>query len=104
MDLTYSLTKKLEKTLKKLETRQSALVRKFEEKRDAILQTPTLGYPLKENLRPFWSYDWTINGIAVRLCYLYDPTEQHIYFVWFGTRENFYDDVKQYLSSVNFRL
>jgi mRNA-degrading endonuclease RelE of RelBE toxin-antitoxin system len=104
MGSTFSLTKKLEKTLKKLESRQKALVTIFEQKRDLILQDPEVGYTLKGDLHQYKAYDWKLKGIDLRICYLYDEADDHIYFVWFGTRENFYEDVKQYLTSIKHRI
>lgn len=99
MDLTYSLTPKLEKLIKKLEKRQATLVTEFETVRDAILREPGTAKQLKGNLREFQSYDWTYRGIALRVCFAHFESDNHVQFVWFGTRENFYTEVARYLPS-----
>lgn len=97
MAWTYSLTSKQERLIKKLSTRQKALVESYEDKVNIIISDPDVGYNLVGDLQGFYCYDWTFRGVAVRLCYKINPEEKHITFVYFGTRENFYEELKRYL-------
>ncbi|MGE6552818.1 type II toxin-antitoxin system RelE/ParE family toxin [Bacillus mycoides] len=98
MDLTFSLTKKMEKLIKKLEKRQRRLVEEYEEKKESILQNPDIGKILKGDLNEYRVYDWTIQGTGIRLAYVYYVGDNHITFVYFGTRENFYQELGRYVN------
>ncbi|MGG5737447.1 hypothetical protein [Bacillus cereus group sp. IBL03679] len=59
MDLTFSLTKKMEKLIKKLEKRQKKLVDEYENKKEIILKNPGIGKMLKGHMatiRYFWGH------------------------------------------------
>lgn len=98
MALMFSLTPKLEKMLKKLEKKQKALVDEFESKKGILIESPDLGKLLRGDLQGYYSYDWTYKGIGLRIAYLYQSNDQHISFLYFGTRENFYQDFKRYIN------
>ncbi|MED0722209.1 type II toxin-antitoxin system RelE/ParE family toxin [Aneurinibacillus aneurinilyticus] len=108
MALTSSLTPKLEKQLKTYQKKAVNLVTEFEIQKEFILtntsESSVAGNSLSGDLQGFRSLDWNYKGIALRICFLYNPTDSHIYFVWFGTRENFYGETKRYLKSIKHRL
>lgn len=97
MALTFSLTPKLEKMLKKLEKKQKILVDEFETKKAILIESPDLGKLLRGDLQGYYSYDWTLKGISLRIAYLYHEQDSHISFLYFGTRENFYKEFKRYI-------
>ncbi|MED4353591.1 type II toxin-antitoxin system RelE/ParE family toxin [Schinkia azotoformans] len=84
--------------IKKLSKKQPVLVQEFDNKKAILLESPTSGKPLKGDLQGYYSYDWTLKGISLRIAYLYDDNESHIYFLYYGTRENFYEDLKRYIN------
>ncbi|MGH0945460.1 type II toxin-antitoxin system RelE/ParE family toxin [Bacillus mycoides] len=98
MDLTFSLTKKMEKLIKKLEKKQKKLVDEYENKKEIILKNPGIGKVLKGDLSEYRVYDWTIQGTGIRLAYVYYMEDNHIIFVYFGTRENFYQELGRYVN------
>jgi hypothetical protein len=99
MDLTFSLTKKMEKLIKKkLEKKQKKLVDEYENKKEIILKNPSIGKMLKGDLNEYRVYDWTIQGTGIRLAYVYYIEDNHIVFVYFGTRENFYQELGRYVN------
>lgn len=97
MDSTFSLTRKLERLLKNLEGRSKALLASFNEQVDLIVKDPISGSRLKGDLKGYYSWKWKYKGVVLRICYKYIESDNHIYFVYFGTRENFYEEVKRYL-------
>lgn len=97
MDWTFSSTSKQDRLIKKLSIRQKALVESYEDKAALIIKEPAAGYALVGDLQGYCSYDWIFRGVSVRLCYKIDPEAKHITFVYFGTRENFYGELKRYL-------
>ncbi|MEW6662853.1 MAG: type II toxin-antitoxin system RelE/ParE family toxin [Bacillota bacterium] len=97
MDSKYSWTKKLERLLKRIGRKSKKLTNSFYAQADLILQNPKAGALLKGDLKGYRSWDYNPDGIAVRICCLYDELENIVHFVYFGTRENFYDEVKRYL-------
>ncbi|MGY1423450.1 type II toxin-antitoxin system RelE/ParE family toxin [Bacillus cereus] len=60
MDWTFSLTKKMEKLIKKLEKKQKKLVDEYENKKEIILKNPGIGKMLKGDLNEYRVYDWMI--------------------------------------------
>ncbi|PHG69739.1 type II toxin-antitoxin system RelE/ParE family toxin [Bacillus toyonensis] len=98
MDLTFSLTKKMEKLIKKLEKRQKKLVDEYENKKEITLKNPGIGKTLKGDLSEYRVYDWTIQGTGIRLAYVYYMADNHIVFVYFGTKENFYQELGRYVN------
>lgn len=97
MDWTFSSTKKLARLLKNLEKRQRSLLASYNQQVLKIVDNPKAGSVLKGDLGGYYSYDWTFSRVSVRICYKIIEGQNHIYFVYFGTRENFYRDVKKYL-------
>jgi hypothetical protein len=53
---------------------------------------------LKGDLNEYRVYDWTIQGTGIRLAYVYYIEDNHIVFVYFGTRENFYQELGRYVN------
>lgn len=97
MDSTFSSTRKLERLLKNLERRSKALLASFNDQVRLITKDPKSGSPLKGDLKGYYSWDWKHRGVDLRICYKFIEPDNHVYFVYFGTRENFYDEVKRYL-------
>lgn len=98
MGSTHSLTRKLEKHLDKLETKQWSLVQAFHSKQAEIMNNPEkAGKYLKGDLQGYQVFDWKLKGHDVRICYRYDRETNHVTFLMFGTRENFYAEVKRYI-------
>lgn len=97
MDLTFSLTSKMERLLKKIEKKQKALNVIIEEQIKYIAGDPKIGSHLKGNLREFMAYDFAYKGVALRICYTFFEEDKHVKFVYFGTRENFYQEVHRYI-------
>lgn len=62
-----------------------------------LVENPLLGKDLKEDLKDFKSHDFKFQGVSLRICYAYHEEDNHIVFVYFGTRQNFYKEVKRYL-------
>ena len=98
MGWTFSLTKKLERLLKSLEKKQKALLASYNKQVEIIIDNPIAGSSLQGDLSGYYSWDWTFRGISVRICYNISERDRHINFVYFGTRENFYKEVKRYLN------
>ena len=100
MDSKYCLTPKMGRLLKKIEARQYKLLEKFNQSRDLILENPLIGKRLEGGLKKYRSLDFTMNGVALRICYIFNPDDDRciITFVWFGTRENFYKEVARYVN------
>lgn len=97
MDLTFSLTRKLGRFLKNLEGRSKALLASFDNQVQLIIKDPKSGSLLKGDLKGYYSWDWKHKGVELRICYKFIESDNHIYFVYFSTRENFYNEVKRYL-------
>ncbi|MED3325095.1 type II toxin-antitoxin system RelE/ParE family toxin [Bacillus thuringiensis] len=87
MNLTFSLTKKMEKLIKKLDKRQKKLVDAYESKKEITLKNPYIGKMLEGDLSEYRVYDWTLQGTGIRLAYVYYMEDEHVIFVYFGTRE-----------------
>lgn len=97
MDLTCSSTVKMEKILKKIEKKAKPLYSEFKRQEDIIKNDPLIGSLLKGDLKDFRSHDFKFQQTQLRICYIYQEEDNHITFVYFGTRENFYKEVKRYL-------
>ncbi len=97
MDWTFSSTRRLERLIKSLEKKQKALITSYNEQVEIIIDNPKTGSPLQGDLDGYYSWDWTFRDISVRICYSFSERDKHIYLVYFGTRENFYKDLKRYL-------
>lgn len=98
MDWTCSSTKKMERLLKKIEKKSPQLYQELHQAQTIICESPLeTGRPLKGDLKEFMVYDFYFKGIAIRICYAVNIKERHVTFVYCGTRENFYKDVKNYL-------
>ncbi|WP_430045306.1 type II toxin-antitoxin system RelE/ParE family toxin [Priestia aryabhattai] len=97
MALTYSSTPKMEQILKKVEKRNKHLYSALLKKRELIINSPTVGKKLKGDLNEFRCLDFTFQTGEIRICYTYDEKDEHIVFIYWGTRENFYDKLKNYI-------
>ena len=97
MDSTFSLTRKLGRLLKNLEGRSKALLASFDNQVQLIIKDPKSGSLLKGDLKGYYSWDWKHKRVELRICYKFIESDNHIYFVYFSTRENFYNEVKRYL-------
>ncbi|MEW6697451.1 MAG: type II toxin-antitoxin system RelE/ParE family toxin [Bacillota bacterium] len=97
MDSTFSSTPKLERILKSFEKKSPQLLASFHEQVDLIIKAPEEGKLLKGDLLGYYSWDFKLRGIAVRICYRYLKSDNHVILVYYGTRENFYDKVKKYV-------
>ncbi|WP_307150012.1 type II toxin-antitoxin system RelE/ParE family toxin [Robertmurraya andreesenii] len=87
----------MERILKKVEKSNSKLYEEFIKHQEEILKEPSIGSPLKGDLKDLRSLDFKFQQVSLRICYQYFEGDNHIIFVYFGTRENFYKDVKRYL-------
>lgn len=85
------------KLLKQLEKRQKVIVELFNEKVEEIKIDPKKSEKLKGDLKGYYKYEFTYRGKDIRIIYLLDESDRHIYFLYYGTRENFYNEVKRYL-------
>lgn len=97
MDWTFSLTPKLRRQLKSLEKRQQHLVESYHEQIDQIMKNPTSGKKLLGDLSDYYSRDWIFRDVSLRICYKIMSEKNSVYIVYFGTRQNFYEEVKNYI-------
>lgn len=94
---TYSSTKKMEKLLQAIAKKAPALHAELLDHQAIIVENPQKGYQLSGDLREYMSYDFTFKGVSVRICYAIHDADNHIVFIYCGTRENFYKELKIYL-------
>jgi mRNA-degrading endonuclease RelE of RelBE toxin-antitoxin system len=87
----------MEKLLKQLGKKAKNLIQEIEHHKQQIVQNALLGHDLKGDLKGFKSYDFKFQQVSIRVCYIYHEEDNHITFMYVGTRENFYKDVKRYL-------
>lgn len=87
----------MEKVLKGIQKRGKALYEEIQKHMDLIVDAPDVGDYLKGDLRDFRSYDFKFKNGNFRICYAYFQEDNHVRFVYVGTRENFYGEVKRYL-------
>ncbi|NRD81133.1 type II toxin-antitoxin system RelE/ParE family toxin [Bacillus sp. BRMEA1] len=52
---------------------------------------------MKGDLKDFKCHDFKFQQVSLRICYAYHQLDDHVTFVYVGTRENFYDMVKCHL-------
>ena len=97
MALTYSSTRKMEKVLKQVEKKNKLLFVELSKHQKEIIDNPLVGYQLKGDLKEFRSLDFKFRKVDLRICYAYYEDDNHVTFVYTGTRENFYDEVKRYV-------
>ena len=66
---------------------------------ERLLHDPQIGKILKDDLHGYLSLDFKFDNVSLRLCYkLIDHNdEMEIKIVYFGTRGNFYRDLKKYV-------
>ena len=91
------MTPKMEKVLKVTQRKGKTLYSEIRRHMDLIIDNPHLGDYLKGDLKDFRSYDFKFRNGNFRICYAYFEEDDHIKFVYVGTRENFYDEVKRYV-------
>lgn len=84
--------------MKQVEKKNKKLYSEFNIQQNEIINDPLIGARLKGDLKEFRSYDFKFQQVALRICYAYHEEDQHVTFVYFGTRENFYRDVKRYVN------
>lgn len=94
---TFSSTKKLERLLRRLEKKQKTLLESYHEQVKIIIKDPKAGSYLYGDLGGYHSWDWVLKGVSLRICYKVIESDKHVYLVYFGTRENFYQEVKKYI-------
>jgi len=87
----------MEKVLKGTQKRGKALYLEIKDHMDEIIEDPDKGDYLRGDLKDFRSYDFKFRNVDFRICYAYQQEDNHITFVYVGTRENFYAEVKRYL-------
>lgn len=97
MALTYSSTKKMEKILKQIEKKGKKLYAELNQQQQEIINNPLIGKELKGDLNDFRSHDFNFQQVAIRIIYAYHEDDNHVTFVYCGTRENFYKEAKRYL-------
>lgn len=94
---TYSSTRKLARLLKSLERRQKKLVDSYSKQVEEIAKNPKAGSKLVGDLSDYYSWDWMLNKVSLRICYKLIDSDKHFHLVYFGTRENFYKELKNYI-------
>jgi len=97
MDWTFSSTPKLSRLLKNLEKRQQQLVDSYLEQIRGIMTDPQSGKKLRGDLNDYYSWDWKFQNVPLRICYKTISETNSILIVYFGTRQNFYEEVKNYV-------
>ncbi|MCM3603192.1 type II toxin-antitoxin system RelE/ParE family toxin [Robertmurraya korlensis] len=88
----------MEKILKQTEKKNKHLYSELIKKRQEIVNDPLIGTKLKGDLKEFRSLDFKFKGHELRICYAYYQEDNHVVFLYAGTRENFYDEVKRYVN------
>jgi addiction module RelE/StbE family toxin len=87
---------KVKSDLKKLDR---AVAREIHDEHiDRILLEPFAYETLHGDLEGVVSYHFRKNKVEYRIAYSVDETEQIVYFLMFGKRENFYEILKRRLS------
>lgn len=87
----------MERLLKALSKKAPPLYDELLVRQKLIASDPNEGYQLSGDLAAYMSYDFTFKGISVRICYAVFKEDSHVKFVYCGTRENFYKELKNYL-------
>lgn len=87
----------MEKVLKQVKKKNKQLFDEISKYQNEIIENPQFGYLLKGDLNEFRSLDFKFRQVELRICYAYFEGEDHVTFVYAGTRENFYDEVKRYV-------
>lgn len=87
----------MEKVLKQAEKKNKQLFAEFKKYQNEIIENPKVGYQLKGDLKEFRSLDFKFRQVELRICYAYYEEDNHVTFLYAGTRENFYDEVKRYV-------
>ena len=62
-----------------------------------LKEDPLLGYPLTGKHAGRRSLHLTAAGVEYRVVYEFDATQQILWVLYFGTRENFYEKLDQFL-------
>lgn len=88
----------MQKILKQVEKKNKKLYSEFNDQLSEIMNDPLTGARLKGDLNDFRSHDFKFQQVSLRICYAYHEDDQHVTLVYFGTRENFYRDVKRYVN------
>lgn len=88
----------MEKVLKQIEKKNRNLYVEVSSHQKEILMNPLSGSQLKGDLKEFRSYDFKFQQVSLRFCYAYNEYDDHVIFVYLGTRENFYREVKRYVN------
>lgn len=83
--------------MKVTQKKGKALYDEIQKHMDLIIKKPDIGDHLKGDLREFRSYDFRFRNGHFRICYAFFEEDEHVKFVYVGTRENFYDEVKRYV-------
>ena len=87
----------MEKLLKQVKKKNKKLYSELHIQQSKIKNDPLIGDKLKGDLKELRSHDFKFHQVDLRVCYAYYEEDQHVKFVYFGTRENFYRDVKRYI-------
>lgn len=87
----------MEKLLKQIKKKGPKLYDEIVKQQGAIAHDPSIGYQLKGDLKDFRCHDFKFKQVSIRICYSYFQEDDSVLFVYFGTRENFYYEVKRYL-------
>ncbi|KJS21194.1 MAG: hypothetical protein VR72_11605 [Clostridiaceae bacterium BRH_c20a] len=94
--LDYKVSPKAEKFFKKI--KDNMLKKEFKNAIDEIRKSPNIGKHKKQDLRGVLGFDIYYNGVNYEIAYeVIDLDGQIIIIILAGTRENFYDDLKDYL-------
>ena len=77
--------------------REKALQEAFKEAIRAVLADPGAGDAKRGDLTGISTARFSYRGTQYRLAYRFDAEHQAVVFLFAGTRENFYDELKRYL-------
>lgn len=95
MLLDYKVSPKVEKYLKKIKDKE--LLKKFKIAIDIIRTNPYKGIPKKQDLKNIYAYDLYHNKSNYEIAYKIMESENLILIILVGIRENFYEELKNYL-------
>ncbi|MCL6614199.1 MAG: type II toxin-antitoxin system RelE/ParE family toxin [Firmicutes bacterium] len=90
----FDLTAKAKKWLDKL--RDKELLLRVTTEIEKIAQDPYRGEDKKQDLKGVWGWSFTKDGTHYRIAYLINDKERYFCVFYLGTREGFWDEVKDY--------
>lgn len=88
-----------ERFIKKIKKSDKALFQKYREAIDKICEDPTIGEMKHCDLEGYYGYDINHNKTSYELSYIIGKNKsgQLVIVIMAGTRENFYEELKNYI-------